>query len=203
MFSTYFGLFILLIVMMMLYIYLSVYFTHLHQQTYNNTPFNTHNMNLIFERHGLTNCTETKLPCVLDEQCNENCTKINNLGTLECNEGFCQVRDPNVAGQPDDFDCNAEVGLIKVFIANEFVINQLCISTYRDVFDDFGKPRPYVCDNGTLSVNLTIRPFVPSNCVCLAGFTRMLFNQTSYARAVPVCIPNNLMSLFAKVYEQI
>ncbi|QUJ09292.1 Pif-3 protein [Gynaephora ruoergensis nucleopolyhedrovirus] len=156
---------------------------------------------LLFERNGIVDCSHTRLPCVADRQCADNCAVQNAIGTIVCDQGFCVNRDAQVAGQrPDDFECDATLGLVKVYIASEFVVNQMCISTYRDIFDDDGRARPYVCDSGTLNVDLTTRPFTLDDCLCLPGHTKMLFTQTALARSIPVCIPDSAKNIYQKIY---
>ncbi|QHB21768.1 pif-3 [Artaxa digramma nucleopolyhedrovirus] len=158
-------------------------------------------LEFVFERNGIVDCTHTRLPCVTNRQCVDNCAMQNALGTMICDQGFCVSRDALVAGgRPDDFECDAALGLIKVYVASEFVVDQMCISTYRDLFDDEGKPRPYVCDAGTLNVDLAERQFTPDDCNCSPGYTRMVFVQTALARSVPVCVPNATVDLFRKIY---
>jgi hypothetical protein len=126
------------------------------------------------------------------------------MSNVECNGGFCTARDAQVSGQDThNIDCDSSLGLIKAFIASEFVVDQICISTYRDVIDDLGQPRPYLCESGKLDINLVTRPFSANDCVCAGGFTKMLFNQTALARSIPVCIPNRLANIYKKIYDQV
>ncbi|ABY65828.1 ac115-like protein [Orgyia leucostigma nucleopolyhedrovirus] len=157
-------------------------------------------MQFVFERNGIVDCAHTKLPCVTDRQCVDNCAIQNAVGTMVCDEGFCSNRDAQVSGRPDDFECDSALGLIKVFVASEFVVNQLCISTYRDIVDDSGQRRPYVCDDGVLDLDLANRQFTADDCVCDTGYTKMIFNQTALVRSVPVCVPNSSAAMYARVY---
>ncbi|AIZ48611.1 pif-3 [Agrotis segetum nucleopolyhedrovirus B] len=158
-------------------------------------------MDLVFDRNGVVDCTSTRLPCVTDRQCMDNCTVQNAVGALVCDNGFCANRDASLNGRPDDFECDISLGLIKVYVASEFVVDQLCISTYRDIVDDFGEPRPYLCENGTLDIDLVNRQFTAADCTCSYGYTKMLFNQTALARSIPVCIPNRASNVFKKIYD--
>lgn len=159
-------------------------------------------MDIMFARNGIVDCQKSKLPCVTDRQCLDNCSSQTLAGEIVCQQGFCVTRDAQVAGvRPDDFECDASLGLVKVYVASEFVVQQLCVSTYRDVVDDLGAIRPYICENGSLSLDLINRPFTVDDCDCDAGYTRMAFNQTALARAIPVCIPNNLNMIYSKIYE--
>lgn len=158
-------------------------------------------LELIFDRNGIVNCTLTKLPCVTDRQCTDNCSLQNAVGTMVCDNGFCANADLRVAGRPDDFECDQSLGLIKVYVASEFVVDQLCISTYRDIVDDVGRPRPYLCDAGTLDVDVVRKQFSPADCTCAENFTKMLFNQGAYTRAIPVCIPNSIARVYSKIYD--
>ncbi|AGR56850.1 pif3 [Hemileuca sp. nucleopolyhedrovirus] len=160
-------------------------------------------MEFVYDRNGVVDCGHTKLPCVTDRQCIDNCVSQNAIGTLVCDEGFCSNRDSQISGRPDDFECNASLGLIKVFAASEFVVDQLCISTYRDIIDDFGTPRPYVCDDGTLNVDLMLRQFTPNDCICSPGYTKMTFYQTAFARTIPVCVPDSLASVYSRIYDRL
>lgn len=158
-------------------------------------------IDLVFDRNGVVDCTSTRLPCVTDRQCMDNCAVQNAVGALVCDNGFCANRDASLTGRPDDFECNIALGLIKVFVASEFVVDQICISTYRDIVDDFGEPRPYLCEHGTLDIDLVNKQFSSADCTCAAGYTKMLFNQTALARSIPVCIPNRARNVFSKVYD--
>ncbi|QYC92743.1 Per os infectivity factor 3 [Trabala vishnou gigantina nucleopolyhedrovirus] len=158
-------------------------------------------MQFVYEQNGVVDCVQTKLPCVTDRQCVDNCIMQNAIGVTVCEEGFCTNVDANVSGRPDDFECDAALGLIKVFAASEFVVNQFCISTYRDIIDDLGKTRPYVCDNGILNIDLVNRQFSPSDCACVYGHTKLVYDQTAFARSIPVCVPNSLTPIYKRIYE--
>ncbi|WBB27202.1 PIF-3 [Mythimna sequax nucleopolyhedrovirus] len=164
-----------------------------------NTPSSL--IDLVFHRNGIVDCTSTRLPCVMDRQCADNCAVQNATGALVCENGFCMNRDASLTGRPNDFECDISLGLIKVFVASEFVVDNLCISTYRDIVDDFGEPRPYLCGGGgTLDIDLANRQFSPADCTCAAGFTKMIFNQTALARTIPVCIPDRAANVYRKIY---
>ncbi len=161
----------------------------------------TNALDFVFQRNGTVNCAHTKLPCVTDRQCQNNCA----LSAFDytCDNGFCSLQDPNVSGQPaDEVDCDARLGLVKVFVASEFAVRQLCLSTYRDYFDDSGDLRPYICEDGTLNVNLQLHDIFEDNCTCHYGYTRMIFNQTALARSIPVCVPDTLADLFIRIYRE-
>lgn len=158
-------------------------------------------MDIVFDRNGVVDCNSTRLPCVSDRQCIDNCLIQTAVGALVCDNGFCGNRDSGITGRPDDFECDPALGLFKAFVASEFVVDQLCISTYRDIVDDFGEPRPYLCTNGTLDIDLANRQFTAADCTCSSGYTKMLFNQTALARSIPVCIPNRSRAIFSKIYE--
>ncbi|AXS67761.1 pif3 [Cryptophlebia peltastica nucleopolyhedrovirus] len=160
-------------------------------------------LDIIFDRNGIVDCNLTKLPCVTSRQCLDNCSSHNLVGSIVCDEGFCTSRDLNVSGRPDNFECDSSLGLIKVFTASDFTVTNLCVSTYRDIIDDFGNKRPYVCDNGNLTIDLTNRQFSAADCVCDTGYTRMLFNQTALTRSVPVCIPDSNLNIYSKIYDQV
>ncbi|AAR28895.1 ORF131 [Leucania separata nucleopolyhedrovirus] len=164
----------------------------------------TDKMQFVFERRALVNCAETRLPCTTDRQCYDNCINTNLTSDMHCDEGFCTARVPFVGGhRPEDFVCDPKLGLLNVFTASEFVVTQLCVSTYRDLVDDLGEPRPYLCGSGgRLDIDLVTRQFTVDDCVCASGYTHMLFNQGALTRAIPVCIPNKSAVLFSRIYEQ-
>lgn len=168
-------------------------------------PADDEMMRLVFDRPALVDCAETRLPCLSDRQCYDNCASINLTSDMHCDEGFCTARVPFVGGhRPEDFVCDQSLGLLTVFTASEFVVSQLCISTYRDVVDDFGEPRPYLCgEGGTLDIDLVNRQFTVDDCTCADNYTKMMFNQGALARAVPVCLPDNVTTIFARVYDPI
>ncbi|ACF05395.1 hypothetical protein [Adoxophyes orana nucleopolyhedrovirus] len=192
------SLIVLFFILFILYIYCSAAANNLLLADYDN---DSDPLNFIFDQNGMVNCNQTRLPCVTNRQCLENCNGHNILGTMICEEGFCVSRDAYVSGRPDDFECDSSLGLITVYVASEFIINKICISMYRELVDDLGTLRPYVCENGQLNIELSKRQFTPDDCVCDNGFTKMIFNQTALARAIPVCINNSSVVLFNKVYN--
>ncbi|AUA60332.1 PIF-3 [Operophtera brumata nucleopolyhedrovirus] len=158
-------------------------------------------MNLTFEHDGIVNCLENRIPCVIDSQCHDNCLASNLTNSLSCQDGYCSISAAST--QDNNEQCDATKGLITVFIASEFITGQLCISTYRDVIDDNGSARPYICDSGVLDVNLLSRPFTFEDCACAPGYTRLLYTQGAYSRPVPVCIPQDQVAIYEKVYQTI
>lgn len=204
--STIFGIIIVLIVLFIMSFYLMRTIKIFNDdETHNIVKSNTSPqtaMEIVFDRNGVVDCNSTRLPCVSDRQCIDNCLVQTAVGALVCDNGFCSNRDSSIGGgRPDDFECDSALGLIKAFIASEFVVDQLCISTYRDIVDDLGEPRPYLCTNGTLDIDLVNRQFSASDCTCSWGYTKMLFNQTALARSIPVCVPNRSRTLFGKIYD--
>lgn len=167
---------------------------------YNNL---SERLNIVFDRNGIVDCSFTQLPCVTDRQCRDNCLAIDALSGLLCDEGFCAIRPQPVNGLPieNEIDCDPKLGLFKAFVGFEYLVNQMCISTYRDIIDDAGNPRPYVCDSGVLDIDLTSRQFSADDCACSAGYTKMIFNQTALARSIPVCVPNAARNVFSTIYD--
>ncbi|AAC70329.1 LdOrf-143 peptide [Lymantria dispar multiple nucleopolyhedrovirus] len=157
-------------------------------------------LELVFERNGIVNCARTRLPCVRDDQCRDNCARQVTAGEFECEEGFCAIRESNASGRPDDFECDQTRGLLNVFAASEFVVTQTCVSVYRDLIDDLGEPRPYLCEGGELDIDLVGRQFSANDCRCAAGFRKMVFDQTALARSIPVCIPSRLADVYSRFY---
>ncbi|AHH82679.1 PIF-3 [Buzura suppressaria nucleopolyhedrovirus] len=202
--SYYVGFLLFLIVLIILYNVLINSITRLIRVDKQDSENNSRNpMQFLFDQNGIVDCGHTKLPCVTDRQCTDNCVVQNAAGVMVCEKGFCSQRNPQIAGtRPDKFECDSDKGLINVFVASEFVVDQLCISLYRDLFDDLGEPRPYLCDlGGHLNVNLTTRQFSVDDCRCADGYIRMVFNQTALARSVPVCIPASRAALYKKIYN--
>lgn len=158
-------------------------------------------MHYVFERSGIADCLNTKLPCITDRQCENNCARQTALGSLTCDEGFCSVRDARISGQPIDFFCDPALGLMSVYVASEFVVDQMCISLYRDIFNDLGETRPYICQPGVLTTDLANKQFSHNDCVCATGYTKMLFDQTALARTIPVCIPNAAVNVYKHIYQ--
>lgn len=202
--NSYIGFLLLLFVLILIYIILIKYVARLTNTTEHSVENDLRNpMQFLFDQNGIVDCERTKLPCVADRQCTDNCISQNAVGAMMCIEGFCAQRDAQIAGtRPDQFECDSDRGLINVFAASEFVVNQMCVSTYRDLFDDLGEPRPYLCGSGgQLDVNLTNRQFSVNDCRCADGYIRMVFNQTALARSVPVCIPASRIALYKKIYN--
>ncbi|AGE89958.1 hypothetical protein SlsnVgp103 [Spodoptera littoralis nucleopolyhedrovirus] len=198
----YYDLIMIIIALLVVYGYCSYAFDKLNIERDKEIESASEPMRLVFDRPPLVNCDETRLPCVSDEQCYENCSNLNMTSMMSCNQGFCSIRPPNVAGErPDDFVCDQKLGLVRVFAASEFVVSQLCISTYRDIVDDDGNPRPYICDGGRLDIDVVNRQFTSDDCECSSGYTKYTFVQGAFARAVPVCIPNQLARIYSRVYR--
>jgi Per os infectivity factor 3 len=197
---------IILILVILIIVYLAcynvvLYLNNLDEHEIEQAIFNP--MEFVYEQNGTVDCVNTRIPCVSNRQCLDNCATQNTVGQIVCSNGFCANQNSQIAGRPDDFECDSALGLIKVFVASEFVVNQLCVSTYREIVDDLGSARPYLCDNGTLNIDLAVRQFTIHDCICSDGYTRMLFNQTALARAVPVCIPNSAANIYSKIYQNV
>ncbi|AGA16266.1 pif-3 protein [Thysanoplusia orichalcea nucleopolyhedrovirus] len=159
--------------------------------------------NFTFQRNRGVDCSLNRLPCVTDQQCRDNCVISSAANELTCQDGFCNASDALVDAQaPDLIECDPALGLVHVFAAGgDFVVAQTCVSTYRDLVDDTGTPRPYLCGDGRLNINLNTVQFSPDACDCANGFEKMLFRQTALARTIPVCIPNHMANLYRRVYN--
>lgn len=150
---------------------------------------------ILFERHNILDCDATKLPCIVDEQCSENCKSGI---TMHCESGFCATR-PRYSANPDD--CDASRGLIMVVTALDgFAVENVCVSMYRDVVEDGGELRPYVCENGVMKLDLEHGPFAVEDCTCNSGYTRFTYTSGAFSRPIPVCIDNFSSELFRRVY---
>lgn len=153
---------------------------------------------LLYARDDVPDCNKTPLPCVTDKQCEDNCQ--NGL-FMTCEQGFCKkyIRPVEYVGVDD---CDITRGMVMVMNAlDSFLVERFCISLYRDVIDDSSKLRPYVCDPGSMHINLETGPFDISDCKCQAGYTKFAYYQGAYARSTPVCIPNSLASLYSRIYD--
>ncbi|AAN28096.1 hypothetical protein QKT50_gp111 [Rachiplusia ou multiple nucleopolyhedrovirus] len=160
-------------------------------------------LNFTFQRNRGIDCSLNRLPCVTDQQCRDNCVISSAANELTCQDGFCNASDALVNAQvPDLIECDPRLGLVHVFSAGgDFVVSQTCVSTYRDLVDDTGTPRPYLCNDGRLIMNLNTVQFSPDACECSSGYEKMLFRQTALARTIPVCIPNRMANLYRRVYN--
>lgn len=167
-----------------------------------NAP-NTPLFNFAFRRNRGVDCALNRLPCVTDQQCRDNCVIASAASELSCQEGFCNATDALVnAEAPDLIECDPALGLVRIFsAAGDFVVAQTCVSTFRDLVDDTGTPRPYLCDNGRLTFDLNAVQFSMESCECMANYEKMMFRQTALARTIPVCIPSHLASLYRRVYN--
>nr|UYX49664.1 pif-3 [Darna trima granulovirus] len=166
---------------------------------FNTIKINQRNLNTIFEKHNILNCDAVNVPCVTDDQCRDNC--VNGMMT-RCNEsGFC---GQNLRYVGADFEtCDPALGLIVILNAlDEFVIEQVCVSMYRDVIDDNGLLRPYVCQYGNMYIDLENGPFDVNDCVCDSGYTKFNYSPGTFNRSVPVCIPNSSLNLYKRIYVQ-
>lgn len=160
-------------------------------------------LNLAFQRRRGVDCALNRLPCVTDQQCRDNCVVAGAAGAPACDNGFCSATDALAEARPPGSatECDPALGLLRVYAAGgDFVVAQTCVSTFRDLVDDTGAARPYLCDAGALRLNLDTAPFSAEACTCAAGYDRLLFRQTALARTVPVCIPSRLTSLYRRVY---
>ncbi|AKR17411.1 PIF-3 [Mocis latipes granulovirus] len=166
-----------------------------HQQERHNTPTF---VELVFQRDNILNCESVPTPCVTDQQCIDNCQS----GMfMTCQQGFCRKYIQPIEYVGVD-DCDISRGMVMVLTAlDAFVVQRMCISLYRDVIDDNSDIRPYVCDGGEMLVDLENRPFSIVDCTCENGFTKLAYHQGAFARSTPVCIPNNLVSLYSRIYD--
>ncbi|USC25953.1 pif-3 [Palpita vitrealis nucleopolyhedrovirus] len=194
---------ILFIIVLTIYMYIFKFVQKFILQ--NKTPQHAETplFNFTFQRNRGTDCSLNRLPCVTDQQCRDNCVIANAVSELTCRDGFCSASDVLQNAQaPNSITCDPALGLIRVFaVGGDFVVAQTCVSTYRDLVDDTGTLRPYLCDNGNLNINLNQIQFSPNDCECLIGYEKLVFRQTALARAIPVCIPNNLVNLYKRVYN--
>lgn len=160
-------------------------------------------LNFTFQHNRGVDCSLNRLPCVTDQQCRDNCVISSAASELTCQDGFCNATNALLNAQaPDLIECDPALGLLHIFSAGgDFVVSQACVSTYRDLVDDTGTPRPYLCNNGRLNMNLDTVQFSPDACECSSGYEKMLFRQTALARTIPVCIPNHLANLYRRVYN--
>jgi hypothetical protein len=155
-----------------------------------------------FQRNRGVDCALNRLPCITDQQCRDNCVIASAASELLCEQGFCSAADVLANGQPPNLiECDPALGLLNVFaVGGDFVVSQTCVSTYRDLVDDNGNVRPYICDSGNLTLNLNTIQFSPQSCECLQNYAKMLFHQTALARTIPVCIPRDLINLYSRIY---
>ncbi|AAS82709.1 ORF29 [Agrotis segetum granulovirus] len=154
---------------------------------------------LLFEKNNILDCSNTSIhvPCVTDRQCQENCRS----GILfTCIAGFCQV-ELQAVDTIEPADCDAERGQIVVLNAlDSLVVDYFCISLYRDVIEDGGNLRNYVCDGGEMYINLEEGPFQVSDCKCPEEHTRLTYRPGAFHRDTPVCIRNRPAILYSRVY---
>ncbi|ANF29681.1 pif3 [Catopsilia pomona nucleopolyhedrovirus] len=172
--------------------------------------FDTPLFNFSYQRNRAVNCELNRLPCVTDQQCRDNCVIASAASQLSCREGFCNAFGNSIVSDDDENDdnaatinCDPALGLMRVYSAGgDFVVAQTCVSTYRDIVDDTGTPRPYVCDNGRLDLNLNTVQFSLQSCECASGYVKMAFRQTALARTIPICIPARVANLYRRIYSQ-
>ncbi|ABQ51970.1 hypothetical protein SlGVgp027 [Spodoptera litura granulovirus] len=155
-------------------------------------------LHLQFERDNIYDCESVQIPCVTDVQCLDNCSK----GLfMSCNDGFCGFNVSSVPPQVLE-DCDVKRGMITVINAlDTLVVQNLCLSLYRDVIDDQAQLRPYICENGNMHIDLEESMFSVDDCVCNNDSTRLTYVSGPYSRPIPVCIPNNLVQLYKRVYN--
>ncbi|AKR14117.1 per os infectivity factor 3 [Dasychira pudibunda nucleopolyhedrovirus] len=160
-------------------------------------------MQFAFQRARAVDCALNRLPCVTSQQCRDNCVIASAASDLTCDNGFCSATNTLADAQAPGsaIECDPALGLLRVYAAGgDFVVSQTCVSTYRDLVDDTGAARPYLCDAGALRLELDTTPFSADACTCAAGYDKLMFRQTALARTVPVCIPTHAASLYRRVY---
>lgn len=161
--------------------------------------------NFAFERSRGTDCALNKLPCVTDQQCRDNCVIANAASELACRNGFCNASNALASATPppsDTTECDPALGLMRIFPAGgDFVVSQTCVSVYRDLVDDTGAVRPYICVGGQLQLNLDTQQFNVNACECPAETQKMSFRQGALARTIPVCLPALSAPLYDRVYN--
>ncbi|AGQ20293.1 pif-3 [Clostera anastomosis granulovirus A] len=157
-------------------------------------------LRVLFERHNITDCDTVNVPCVTDAQCRDNC--VSGL-VMHCNDGgFCSAGTRYVLSETEK--CDPARGLVVVFNAVENLgFERVCVSLYRDVIEDGGELRPYVCEHGVMNVSLEERPFSVEDCECDDGYTKFVYTQGAYNRPTPVCLTNEQGKLFSRIYTPI
>ncbi|AMF83794.1 pif-3 [Cnaphalocrocis medinalis granulovirus] len=189
------GVILILFIVAILIVYM--YNWLLREKEYDNTI--DKGIRVVFDRHNILNCDTILVPCVNNTQCRDNCQN----GTMtHCSEtGYC-ARGSSVIMQQED-ECDASLGMFRVFTTiGNLGTQTICLSLYRDVIDDNAQLRSYVCENGSMSIDLVNEPFDAHNCQCDMGFTRFLYNSGSFTRTIPVCIPNELVNIYSRIYRR-
>lgn len=160
-------------------------------------------MEFSFQRARGVDCALNRLPCMTDQQCRDNCVIASAASDPSCENGFCIATNALTEVQAPEsvIDCDPALGLLRVYsAAGDFVVAQTCVSTYRDLVDDTGAVRPYLCDAGILQLNLDTTQFSADACTCAVGYEKLMFRQTALARTIPVCIPARMVNLYRRVY---
>nr|UZH98373.1 per-os infectivity factor 3 [Neodiprion sertifer nucleopolyhedrovirus] len=146
------------------------------------------------------NCTDSKIPCVSDSQCLDYClvTSIGNKQT--CLSGYCST---STIDSRDDVECNGNHGLFKTYISTSELITSTCISLYRDIYDDYDELRPTICSNGTFDIDLTQQNINVDNCVCDDNYTLMSYTSSIYTNISLICVHDDVVPLYNKIYTSI
>ncbi|ABC61160.1 unknown [Choristoneura occidentalis granulovirus] len=176
---------------MVVIILIAIHFWIAQQNTYNKR------VNILFQKHNILDCNNVHVPCLTDDQCRDNC--IDGM-VMRCDQGgFCN-KGPRIENIND---CDANRGLIVVLNAiNELVVETMCLSLYRDVINDDGSLKSYVCQNGNMELQLQENPFEVKDCQCASGYTLFSFSPGAFTRTIPICIPNRLTKLYSRVYNK-
>nr|AOL56685.1 hypothetical protein [Chrysodeixis includens nucleopolyhedrovirus] len=163
-------------------------------------------LQFVYDQNGIVDCSHTRLPCVSKRQCTNNCAIA--INQFDCVDGFCTAAIPYTGPNSIKSICDRSRGLVDAIVADDILVYNTCVSTYRDIVSDSGALRPYICgyrdavdSTGNLSLDLVNKPFSVEDCICDSGYTRMYYNQTSLVRSIPVCIPNNLVSIYKNIYD--
>ncbi|AKS25369.1 pif-3 [Clostera anastomosis granulovirus B] len=159
----------------------------------------TKQIRIAFERRNILDCDAVNVPCVSNDQCVDNCR-----GGLmmSCNSsGFCSRALQATINDPETCDANrGMIAVINALGSGGVISDSVCVSLYRDVVDDSGELREYVCDGGNMDLQLETRPFDVSDCECAPNYTKFTFVSGAFTRPTPVCVPNSLAVLYERVY---
>lgn len=130
-------------------------------------------------------CARELHSCMADVDCEDICTAPFQCKNFVCEPVSIDSTDAPIIAPP--LKCNSKHGFITAISVTELRgVETTCINTLPGYFENDDTPRPYVCHNGTLNVDLTVDKIT---CTCPPD-TLLMVRNTDYT---PRCIPKNLI----------
>lgn len=154
---------------------------------------------LKFKSKPAMDCVLDRLPCVVDSQCRDYCRRPIGRNIFRCDLGFCTPSTALTSTLEEV--CDEAKGLLSVVLATDFVVDQACISLVREVFEDNGDKKKFICDGGELDVDFKVRALAISDCACPNDKTKLIYDQGPLVSKTPLCVPKKSSALYERIYQ--